>query len=895
MPKKDVLQTLLLTCALMLFFLIPAQALYSGQNGKGTPANPFRISTIAHWQQLETEERHWDKYYSLQNDLDFAEEERTPVGTFQKPFTGHFTGNDKELRNFKLSSPVVDNGLFGMIGTGAEVTSLRLRGVFVGGGGSSGALAGRVHEGFIHSCPVTEAQAQGHTVGGLVGKLEGASVEDCSAAAEVRSTGPSGVLVGAASPVDNGAEVVFSSISRCEVSGGKATGIRQIGGLVGLSEAAQLSDCIVDAEVEGTDKVGGLAGHQIGGVIAGCTVHMDCSASDDVGGIAGLIEGESWIQFCSVTGEVTCIYENGGGLAGRSLEGMFNSCAVDSAVTGKDHTGGLVGKASDSFFQFCEFDGSVSGSSYTGGFVGSLVTSNIIFGEVKGSVLGKQDTGGIVGRFEDGGIQNCQVENTVLGLSSRTGGIVGYGEDIIITAMEVNNGVQGLGSHTGGLVGYCENVFIDAITAATEVQGKNMTGGLVGAAPRFTTIENANVNAIVVGEEAVGGLVGEMRRGSLSSVKVHGDVQGVKQVGGAVGLAAESANLNEVTSFNSVAGETETGGLVGLLEEGLIVLCTSYSAVKGNTFTGGIVGRAEAGDLRRSTSLGSVRGGDYTGGFVGDSEMNLDRVYSSSNVTGTDYVGGLVGRASGDISGCNAKGRVMGNNKVGGLVGLYSGGNIGVCFSEATVFAQKDSGGLIGSNAQEGLVKDCYATGTVRGDEVVGGLIGDNGGWVVNSYAIARVLGQKDPGGLVGKGPSRQVADCYWNTETSGVNISAGGYPATTAEMRFPFGEEMYADWDFEDIWGFREDDIINNGFPYLQKNVGSVRLHNFHPVDSNENWHIDEDEKEFSLIRWQSGDMALETAMRALYIFRKGGFYRYDPSLLQPESWVWIEEPEDL
>lgn len=891
MPRKPALQILLLSCVIMLLTVVPAQALFSGQNGKGTSANPFRISTIAQWQQLESDDRHWDKQYILQNDLDFAGEERTPVGTFLKPFTGRFNGNDKTLKNFKLSTPEVDNGLFGMIGTGGRVISLTLENVLVGGGGSSGALAGRVREGGIDECHVREVQVHGHTVGGLVGKLEGTKLEECSAEGQVQSTGPSGGLVGAALPWDNGAGALISEIRQCEVSGGKATGTRQIGGLVGLSEAAQIFDCTVDAEVEGTDKVGGLAGHQIRGFIAGCTVQADCSASDDVGGIAGLIEGESWIQFSSFTGQVTCAYENGGGLAGRSLEGSFNSCTVDGTVTGKDYTGGLVGKASDSFFQFCEFDGTVFGSTNTGGFVGFLTASNVVFGEVKGSVTGKQETGGIVGHFEDGGIQTSRVESSVLGLASYTGGIAGYSEDAIITDVEVDNNVQGLGSYTGGGIGYIESTFVDKVTIDSDVQGGSKTGGLFGAAAHFTAVLECDIIASVLGGEHTGGVAGEIRQSDLSFVHVEGQIQGTNQVGGAVGLVAENSNFTEVVSFATVTGEVDTGGLVGLLENGAVTLCYGFGTVKGTTYTGGVVGRAEEGSLRRSSSIRSVKGGEYTGGFAGASKVDLDRVYSGSKVTGQKYVGGLVGHGEGKIIYSNATGRVMGNEMVGGLVGLYDSGNMTSCYAQGDVFAQKDGGGLIGNNAAQGLLKDCYARGAVQGGEALGGLIGDNSGFVVNSYATGRVSGQRDLGGLIGKGSPLNVADCYWNTESSGMDTSVGGHPATTAQMRFPFDVEIYADWDFDEVWDYRDDYIINQGFPYLQKNTNAVVPIEMHPLDVDQNWIIDEIEKDMCITQWQQSEMPMETAMRALYIFEKGGQYSYEASLLPPMCWIPLED----
>ena len=72
----------------------------------------------------------------------------------------------------------------------------------------------------------------------------------------------------------------------------------------------------------------------------------------------------------------------------------------------------------------------------------------------------------------------------------------------------------------------------------------------------------------------------------------------------------------------------------------------------------------------------------------------------------------------------------------------------------------------------------------MTGFSKVGGLVGVNYyGNVTRSYSIGRVAGSTQTGGLVGHNTAA-VSSSFWNIETSGQSISAGGTGKTTAEMK---------------------------------------------------------------------------------------------------------------
>ncbi len=198
-----------------------------------------------------------------------------------------------------------------------------------------------------------------------------------------------------------------------------------------------------------------------------------------------------------------------------------------------------------------------------------------------------------------------------------------------------------------------------------------------------------------------------------------------------------------------------------------------------------------------------------------------------------DYVGSLIGRLyMGTITGCYVEGgSVSADENVGGLVGAHGSTpeppspfpppyTISNCSSTSSVRGTKSVGGLVGANYQ-GFVTNCYAMGSVSGKEIVGGLVGQSGDWgidpgwgskVLNCFSTGLVSGEYNLGGLVGDNLKGEIANSFWDIETSGLTTSAGGTGKTTAEMQV---ESTFTDagWDFvgesvngiEDFWSICE------------------------------------------------------------------------------------------
>jgi hypothetical protein len=185
-------------------------------------------------------------------------------------------------------------------------------------------------------------------------------------------------------------------------------------------------------------------------------------------------------------------------------------------------------------------------------------------------------------------------------------------------------------------------------------------------------------------------------------------------------------------------------------------------------------------------TVGGLGGNGYIGGLLGRNQNGyIAMSYSIGPVIGDYIVGGFMGENDGDVSNCYSTGGVTGNWNVGGLAGI-----------------------------NDGDVWDCYSNNAVHGFQEIGGLIGRNksNGYVANCYSRGEVLGSNDVGGLVGRNSIGSINSSFWDIETSGQTLSAGGTGLITAEMQTA-ANFLEAGWDFkfetdngtEDIWWILE------------------------------------------------------------------------------------------
>ena len=202
--------------------------------------------------------------------------------------------------------------------------------------------------------------------------------------------------------------------------------------------------------------------------------------------------------------------------------------------------------------------------------------------------------------------------------------------------------------------------------------------------------------------------------------------------------------------------------------------------------------------------IGASYSNSFKGVFDGNGHNISNFTYSSS---GANYIG-----VFGYINDPNAEIRNLGlvsadvnagpGEAVSTLAGRLGFGTICNCYARGgTVSAYRAAGGLVGAN--EGTIINCYVTTSVSGNYKIGGLVGQSSGEILYCYSAGSVSGADDVGGLLGiKHSGSTTSYSFWDIETSGQTISAGGIGKTTAEMRTA---STFKTWGCDGAWTIAE------------------------------------------------------------------------------------------
>ena len=302
--------------------------------------------------------------------------------------------------------------------------------------------------------------------------------------------------------------------------------------------------------------------------------------------------------------------------------------------------------------------------------------------------------------------------------------------------------------------------------------------------------------------------------------------------------------INNLTIDTGGAGNDYLG-LFGRIEsssaevKNLVMEGINIAGGDGSYSLGGLCGYIR-GTISNCYSSGSVTGGDDShnlGGLCGANGGTISNCHSGGSVTGGDesyLLGGLCGQnRHGTISNCYATGSVTGwevSERLGGLCGS-NGGTITRCYSGGSVTGEDSSyslGGLCGENWL-GTISNCYATCSVTGGAALGGLCGVNygginSGTINNCFSGGSVSGWDDLGGVCGENWG-SIRNSYWNTESSGIETSAGGEGKTTSQLQ---QQSTFTDWDFINVWNIGENQTYPYIRTYLASDINKDRITNF-------------------------------------------------------------------
>ncbi|MEI8377113.1 MAG: flagellin [bacterium] len=236
------------------------------------------------------------KTYMLMGDIDMSS---IANYTAKTNFSGTFDGNGYKISNLTINKPGVDDqGLFGRNAANtSQFKNLTLNNFNITGNNYTAALMGSCWGTTtnIDNVKITNSTIQGfNNVGGLIGFTNTAVISNCTANCNISGSG-----------INTGGLIGWmnfgGSISKSS-SSGSVSGIGSIGGIIGKHEGygtATITECSSSASVScstaGNNSTGGLIG------------------------IAGNDNLDLTVQNCYTTGDVV----NGSGFIGGTFEGTY--------------------------------------------------------------------------------------------------------------------------------------------------------------------------------------------------------------------------------------------------------------------------------------------------------------------------------------------------------------------------------------------------------------------------------------------------------------------------------------------------------------------------------------------------------------------------------------------
>jgi len=355
--------------------------------GSGTSENPYQISILEHLLWISTNTGSWYGYYFIQiADIDATPTSGwnggagfLPIGrTNPNSFTGSYNGQNHTIDGLLIHRSASWTGMFGIINW-SIISNLTLTNVDIFGRDQVGGLVGYNNGSFISNCSVTgSVSGSDDDVGGLVGNSHtNSTVSNCSAAASVYGSGDEGHVGGLV-----GNNQTNSIISNSYSTGFVSCSSNAVGGLVGISNSADIHNCYSTGSVNGgISNIGGLVGVSYNSDINNCYATGSVNGNNNnIGGLVGNCFGGSSVSYSYCSGDATG-YIAVGGLVGY-IENIIlsnNYCSGDVTRTYGSNTqfGGYCGYNSNSTIEYCYSTGSVS---YTGaddptnnGFVGNNI------------------------------------------------------------------------------------------------------------------------------------------------------------------------------------------------------------------------------------------------------------------------------------------------------------------------------------------------------------------------------------------------------------------------------------------------------------------------------------------------------------------------------------------
>jgi filamentous hemagglutinin family protein len=699
------------------------------------------------------------------------------------------TGYSQTVNGQSQYVTVLATGLIGTL-TGA-VRDLNLVGGHVYGNGNVGSIAGNAQTGGIISQSSASISVIGNSknVGGLVGRLSGASITDSFASGNVQVTG-GGSIGGLVGYAYQGA-----TITRSYATGGVngsyfGQGFPDAGGLVGHLEGSTVTQSYATGPVLGGSNVGGL----VGNVLANSTVSLSYSTGDvrgssAVGGLVGNnagsvtqsywdinTSGQPTIGIGSGTGSVT-------GLTTRQLKGLdplsgsgSNAVYFSTATNLGDGTTSAFGGGANGLYPYLTdfFPNGVqvvSGIAYQNA-AGTSTASSVgdapvtAYLDVNGQRIGQANAGA-------NGYYYIAVANGSLAAGANV--LVSVPKTYSMYTAQFSSGVQSQNAAT-----------IITSNGATLQSGVNLLGNTLTATTSATTLSQANLSfaSDSTSDSTATGIVNALSGYNLTATGASFKIDQGVTTSGIFSVTTQTGSPLTVAAPIEIDGS----GSLGLLSGGALAInapitvtgagSVNLAAAKDTTTVAGMpllelsfaqgtslqfTGTPNSGQaltingaaytlIYTATDLGAVNN-NLSGNYALAKPLDLGTTtYTDAVIAGSTAATGFLGKFDG-------LGNTISNltivSTVSGVVGLFgqigdasnnSAGtveNIGLIGGSVTSSSNNgfSVGALAGTNT--GTILNAYATTSVTGNTAsgeVGGLVGYNWGVMTNVHASGTVI-----------------------------------------------------------------------------------------------------------------------------------------------------------
>lgn len=314
-----------------------------------------------------------------------------------------------------------------------------------------------------------------------------------------------------------------------------------VGGVAGLNSfGGTVDNCHVTGSVTAISReAGGVAGCNYG-TLRNCRFTGSVKSNLTVaGGVAGYNVNAGNVQNCQATGSVRAIIREAGGVVGYNERGMVDNSHFTGSVTSKTRAGGVVGYNNDAVIN-CYAAGSVTANSEAGGVVGKM---------------GKMD-------YSQGEVLSCHAASSVKA-NERAGGVVGDNEDCTVLLCYATGNVTA-GNEAGGVVGRSSGM-VQLCYATGRVEADERAGGVVGYIYNNGTVLTCYATGDVIADNDVGGVAGHNESGTVRYCYATCYIEAVNGVGGVAGRNENGGTVQGCVALNeSVKGATNVGRVAGI-------------------------------------------------------------------------------------------------------------------------------------------------------------------------------------------------------------------------------------------------------------------------------------------------------------------------------------------